>query len=176
LVAGLDQTDAAVIDIPKMVLPAMTEMVASHLRLLELMVMWRWDDSLRQTGCREAVRIDAPEMGYFAHIKSAWTARQMKSAVPSLEPILGSLIGALERHGLIDRNDSTAEALTKFSEASSRETERRNPVTRGNSQQRPPVISSLEAKRIAPEPSWSPTALGEQVLGYYDLAGDEIDV
>lgn len=174
LVAGLDQTDAAVIDIPKMVLPAMTEMVASHLRLLELMVMWRWDDSLRQTGYRGAVRIDAPETEHFAHIESAWTAWQMKSAVPSLEPILGSLIGALDRHGLVERNDLTAEALTKFSEASRRASDRRNPVIRGVSQQRPPVISSFEAERIAPKPSWSPTALGEKVLGYYDLATDEV--
>ena len=176
LVAGLDQTDAAEIDIPKMVLPAMTEMVAPHLRLLELMVMWRWDDSLIQTGYRGAVRIDAPETEHFAHIKSAWTAWQMKTAAPSLEPILGSLIGTLERHGLIDRNDLTAEALTKFSEASRRESDRRNSVNWDKRQQRLPVIGSFEAERIVPKPSWSPTTLGEQVLGYYDLASTKYDV
>jgi hypothetical protein len=38
--------------------------------------------------------------------------------------------------------------------------------------QQPPVINSIQARRIAPPPSWSPTALGEQVLGYYELAAE----
>ena len=91
----------------------------------------------------------------------------MKSAVPPLEPVLGSLIGALERHGLIEQNDSTAEALTKFSEAFERG---------GNPNQRPPKISSFQAKEIASPPSWSPTTLGEHVLGYYDLAAEAMTI
>jgi hypothetical protein len=42
----------------------------------------------------------------------------------------------------------------------------------GYVQQPPPAINSIEAARIAPTPSWSPTALGKQVLGYYELAGE----
>jgi hypothetical protein len=45
LAAGLVQAEDAMIDIPKMVLPAMTEMVAPHRQLLNLMIMSRWDRS-----------------------------------------------------------------------------------------------------------------------------------
>jgi hypothetical protein len=165
LAAGLIQAEDAVIDIPKMVLPAMTEMVAPHVQLLDLLVMCRWDGALRREGPVGARRIDAPHNEHLAHIKSEWTAEQMTAALPSLAPVLGSVIGALERHGLIEQNDSTAEALTEYSKA----------YARGHNNARPRVINSIEAERIAPLPSWSPTALGEQVLGYYDLAAEAIE-
>ncbi len=174
LAAGLVQAEDATIDIPKMVLPAMTEMVASHLQLLDLMVMCRWNGSVGARGGAE--RIDTPATGYLAHAKSEWTAGHMKTALPSLEPVLGSLIGAMERHGLIQQNDYTAKALTKFSEVFQKETNRTNPPGRkvglGQVQQQPPVINSMQAGQIAPPPAWSPTALGEQVLGYYELAAE----
>ena len=173
LAAGLIQAEDAVIDIPKMVLPAMTEMVASHLQLLDLLVMCRWDGSMAGHG---AQRIDTPGTAYLAHTKGEWTARQMKAALPSLEPVLGSLIGALERHGLIEQNDSTPEALTKFSELIRKETNRNSPPGRqvglGHVQQQPPVLNPIQAKQVAPPLSWSPTDLGEQVLGYYELAAE----
>jgi hypothetical protein len=164
LAAGLIQAEDAIIDIPKMVLPAMTEMVAPHVQLLDLLVMCRWDGSLQREGVRGPRRIDSPHDEYLAHIKSEWTAGQMSAAAPSLAPVLGSVIGALERHGLIKQNDSTAEALTKYSKA----IQRRPAKSRS-------VINSIEAERIAPPPSWSPTALGEQVLGYYELAAEGVD-
>lgn len=67
LAAGLVQADDATIDIPTMILPAMTQMVASHLQLLDLMVMCRWDNSVAGRG---AQRIDAPDTAHLAHIKS----------------------------------------------------------------------------------------------------------
>jgi hypothetical protein len=173
LAAGLIQAEDAVIDIPKMVLPAMTEMVASHLQLLDLLVMCRWDNSMAGHG---AERIDAPDQAYLAHQKSEWTIRQMNAALPSLEPVLGSLIAALERHGLIEQNDPTAEALTKFSETIRKETNRNNPPGRkvglGHVQQQPPVLNSIQASQVVPPRSWSPTELGKQVLGYYELAAE----
>jgi WhiB family transcriptional regulator, redox-sensing transcriptional regulator len=124
LAAGLVLAEDAVIDIPKMVMPAMTEMTAPHVQLLDLMVMCRWDSSVTRRG---AERIDNPATAHLAHIKSEWTAWEMKAALPSLEPVLGSVIGTLERRGLIERNDSTPGALTKFSEVIQQETNRRNP-------------------------------------------------
>ena len=86
------------------------------------------------------------------------------------------MIGALQRHGLIEQNDSTAEALTKFSETLRDETNRRNPPGRkvgfGHVQQPPPLINSIQAQQVAPPRSWSPTDLGKQVLGYYELAAE----
>jgi hypothetical protein len=171
LAAGLVQAEDATIDVPKMILPAMTQMVAPHLQLLDLMVMCRWDSSMAGRGVQ---RIDAPAMVHLANIKSEWTAWQMKAALPSLEPVLGSVIGTLARHGLIEQNDSTAEAFTKFSRVIQEETNRKNPPGRkvglGHVQQQPPVINSIQAQRVAQPPSWSPTDLGKQVLGYYEVA------
>lgn len=173
LAAGLIQSEDATIDIPKMVLPAMTAMVASHVQLLDLMVMCRWDGSVLERG---AERIDTPGREHLAHVKSDWSAWQIKAALPVLEPVLGSVIGALERYGLIEQNDSTAEALTKFSETFRDETNRVNPPGRkvglGYVQQQPPVLNPMLAQRMAPPPTWSPTDLGKQVLGYYELAAD----
>jgi hypothetical protein len=102
----------------------------------------------------------------------------MKAALPSLEPVLGSVIGTLERHGLIEQNDSTAEALIKFSQAIRDETNRKNPPGRkiglGHMQQQPPVLNFIQAQQVAPLQTWSPTDLGKQVLGYYELAGEMI--
>jgi hypothetical protein len=173
LAEGLVQAEDTAIDIPKMILPAMTQMVAPHLQLLDLMVMCRWDNSMAGRG---AQRIDAPATAHLAHIKSEWTARQMKAALTPLEPVLQSVIGTLERHGLIEQNDSTPEALTKFSQAIRDETARKNPPGRkvglGHIQQQPPVLNPIQAQRVAPPPSWSPTDLGKQVLGYYELAAE----
>jgi hypothetical protein len=165
LAAGLIQAEDTIIDIPKMVLPAMTDMVAPHVQLLDLLVMCRWDGALLREGPVGVRRIDAPGNEHLAHIKSKWTAGQMTAALPSLAPVLGSVIGVLDRHGLIEQNDSTAEALTKYSAE----------VRRRDVGRQPRAISSLDATRITPLPSWSPTALGEQVLGYYELAAAAID-
>jgi len=85
------------------------------------------------------------------------------------------VIGTLERHDLIERNDSTPGGLTKFSEVIQQETNGRNPPGRkvglGQVQQSPPVISSMQAEQIAPPPSWTPTDLGKQVLGFYEVTG-----
>jgi hypothetical protein len=167
LADGLIQADAAVVDIPKMVLPAMCEMCAPHVRLLDLLVMCRWDRLVTERG---ALRVDPTDNEH-----SEWTVLEMKAALPSLEPVLGSVLATLERYGLIEQNDSTAEALAKFSEALRTESDRNNPAASmglGNIRQYSPVIDSTLAQQIAPEPNWSPTALGEQVLGYYDLAAD----
>jgi len=100
----------------------------------------------------------------------------MKAALPSLEPILGSVIGALDRYGLVERNESTAEALTKYSEAMRRETSRQRSsgIRTGISNVRqpsPPALNPMQASRVVPAPTWSPTELGKQVLAFYELAG-----
>lgn len=172
LAAGYIQAEDSLIDIPKMVLPAMTEMIASHVQVLDLLVMCRWDRMVTRRG---VLRIDVPANAHLARIKSDWTAQEMKAALPSLGPVLGSVIGTLERYGLIERNDTTAETLAKFSEATRGEAARVNPPGRkvglGYVQTPPPVLDSITAQQIAPPPSWSPTELGRQVLAYYELAG-----
>lgn len=176
LAAGLIEGDDTTIDIPKMILPAMTEMVAPHLQLLDLLVMCRWNGLAGARRADRAKRIDDPATAYLANTKSVWTARQIEFVRPTLAPALSALIGTLERRGLIEQNDNTAEALTRYSETFRKESNRTNRPGRqvglGDMQNSPPAINSIQARGLAPERSWSPTTLGEQMLGYYELAAD----
>lgn len=156
LASGLLATDETVIDTEEFILAAVADMEASHLTLLELLV------------CREPRY--GPEGPYdveFARRPYStewyagdrrWTAEQIRHARPRLQPVLTSLIGTLTRHGLIAQNDNLPDALKKFEEAM------------GFS------MSSGASTRIPePPPSWSPTLLGEQVLGKFREAGIEPD-
>ena len=92
-----------------------------------------------------------------------------------LEPVLTSLIGTLRRHGLAEQFDDTPGVLAKFSEKM-REESSRSGMQAG---QRittesflPRTMSEMEALEVASAPRWSPTELGERILGYYDLAAE----
>jgi hypothetical protein len=165
--AGLIESDDALIDIPKMVLPAMTNMTASHVQLLDLLVMCRWNWSA--SGPRFE-RID--EKPGLERTKSEWSEAEIVGALPALKPVLGALMGGLVRYDLVRSNDSTSEALAKYSQAYKTEADRTNSrLGRARETFRSPRLGAMEVDRIVGETTWSPTALGKQVLGYYDLAG-----
>jgi hypothetical protein len=166
LAAGLIADDDTIIDVPTMVLPAMTEMRSPHVQMLELLVMYRW-----QSGPQ---RIDG-HRSYLANIPSEWTTQQIIQARPPIEPVFGAVTGTLDRYGLIRQNDQTGETLARYSEQLEKDFRRANrsnqsnrPLTKVNP---PRSIPEMRARDIPPEQTWSPTPLGEQVLKYYDQAG-----
>jgi hypothetical protein len=170
LADGLIHADDTIIDILKLVLPAMTEMTASQVQLLDVMIMSRpqWDGRVTR-----AERIE--DRPWLAETKTTWSAREITAVLPNLEPVLLALIAGLERRGLIEQNDVTAEALARYSENFRNETNRTNPPGPRTSQPQrtqfaPPALHPIQAQRLTPPQSWSPTRLGEQVLGYYELA------
>ena len=82
--------------------------------------------------------------------RRSWTARATIQHRPQLRPVLSSVVGTLVRHGLAEQTDRTPEAMQQLV------TDLGMQVTPG-------------ARRI--ERSWTPTELGERVLGYYLEAG-----
>ena len=98
-------------------------------------------------------------------------ARQIVAARPQLRPVLTSLLGTLQRHGLAAENDSTPEALEQFGKVMTQQVNRQAGQNQRGRQARPPT--RRETAAYLPGPSWSPTELGETILDYYRLAGEE---
>src|SRR5262249_6512474 len=104
-----------------------------------------------------------------------WTEYQIGEVRPTLRPVVVSLMATLQRHGLAVQNDDTPAVLAKYSEAMRAEAARglSGRDQRGN--QLLPRLLAVKAQQFTPPPSWSPTELGERVLGYYRLAASEFD-
>jgi hypothetical protein len=180
LAAGLIATDDTMIDVEQMALGAMADMDAMHVSALELLVCWMPPS---HTGSREKRKYEGPP----AHPAEVppnldpgarmWNTGQICTVRPQLCPVLTSLLGTLERHGLVVENDNTIKALEIFlPEGSSKEVAEPTFPSEGD-QPRPPAkslgFSRFDLMRIFGVPTWSPTELGERVLGYYRLAATE---
>jgi hypothetical protein len=159
------------VNVADLVIPAMTDMERPHLNLLDLLIHWEPE----QTGPEEwrATPYTKPARPT-PRGRLPWTLPRIVSVRPALEPVLSSLIGTLERHGLAVQNDNVAEAIENYSRANEEDIKRR--TRRGGAGQpnvpaAPRPLSRLHILGgIVPEESWSPTPLGERVLDYYRLA------
>ena len=156
LAAGLREPDDG-LNIPRLVLPVMTELTQEHALLLNLLVMAR----TRSGGRSEPQWVeDHPEL---ADTRSEWPAGSIKAALPDLEPVLPALIGTLETHGLIERADELVDALDKFAGQVEQTLYRRPQMSQR--------ILRNDIDQSVPPPTWSPTDLGKQVIGFYEIAG-----
>jgi hypothetical protein len=177
LAAGLIATDDAMVDVEQMALGAMADMEALHVSLLELLACWVPGNPARRG---EKMRKYEGPPAHPAQVPNwepgtrRWNTLQMYAARPQLRPVLTSLIGTLERHGLVVENDNTIQALENFSEASAEGAERtlRGGEGRPTTPVMPTGFSRFDLMRIAATPTWSPTELGERVLSYYRLAAE----
>jgi hypothetical protein len=177
LAAGLIAEDEAKIDEQQLALSAMADMERPHVNLLDLLVnrVPEWTGPV-SWAAEPYARPSAP-LGWQVG-QRRWTVLQIVSARPSLSPVVTSLLGTLQRHGLAVQNDNTAEAIENYSKFTAEDIERR---TRRGGGGMPPIpaapkkLTPSDRMRIAPETSWSPTELGERVLGYYRLAAAEFD-
>lgn len=164
--AGLLAKDKPQLDIRLRALGIMEGLDEAHVRLLDLLVRYEPDvqryppeDGIGRE--REKTRA-VPVQGRSHHFSGAeivnrkWTWRQIRSIMPEMEPVLASLLGELRESGLIAANDTapdtTAAALRQL-HGQLKNAEKRKP-------------------RLA-TPSWSPTELGEKILGFYAEAGTE---
>jgi hypothetical protein len=158
LAAGLIASDEAEVDIQQQALVAMADLERLHVILLELLVKYEPDwthegiaATLHRVPSYQNLylggdRPDNPKMWSIGGRK--WTARQICAARPQLRPVLTTLLGTLQRHGLAAENDSAPGVLKQ-------------------------LITLQETTVRNVEPSWSPTELGEKILDYYRLAGEE---
>ncbi|MGO8892198.1 MAG: hypothetical protein ACLP8X_00245 [Streptosporangiaceae bacterium] len=178
LASGLLADDGAKIDTEQMIIAAVADIEGPQLAMLELLVAWRRGESLGDPLISGP--LDLPNEsrsrtldGSWSVAWRVWSRELIAYARPSLSPLAPSLLGTLQRHGLVVQNDNAGEAIEeyakayerKFSEAIGHGVDRR--VTR--------VPKVLNPARLVPEPTWSPTELGEQVFLRFRDAGTQLD-
>jgi hypothetical protein len=179
--AGLLAKDKPALNIRLRVLGIMQGLDELHVGLLELLV--RYEPEVRQreyvaiphrfpsyqNGFMGGDRPDNPKDWTAGRRK--WGAAQIIAARPHLGLVLGSLLGELTVSGLVQANDTTHETTKRLSEDMAKQVNRQGGrMQRGRSMK--PL--TLQATAIpGPETSWSPTELGEKVLGFYAEAGTE---
>ena len=173
LAEGLTAADEDQVDLQQQALAAMADLERLHIVLLELLVRYEPDVPRGNMAALHTVpsyvsmhagsRPGDPKVWSIGWRK--WTARQVCIARPQLSSVLPLLFGTLRRHGLATENDDSAKALEQLGKDLVLQVNRR-------AQQNKPVIFQETTIRSA-EPNWSPTELGETILGYYQLAGEE---
>jgi hypothetical protein len=180
LASGLLAEDEAQIDTEQMIIAAIADIEAPQLSLLEFLV--RWEPG--QTIGRPPVDgpLDIPAYSHVLardgrwHVRNrAWTIRQIASNRPRLAPVAPSLLGTLQRHGLAVQNDNTSEAIERHQKEleSAIGRQYRQDSHRGVFSPRG-VPRVMSAGNLVPEPTWSPTELGEKVYLRFRDAGTQL--
>lgn len=181
LAAGLIATDETEVNVQDQALAAMADLERLHVILLELLVKYEPDwtnDSIVATPHRVPSyqnvflggdRPDNPKVWSIGGRK--WPDHRIVAVRPQLRPVLTSLLGTLQRHGLVAENDSAPEGLEQLSKDLVQQVNRQAGQTQRGRQAKPVTLRETKV-RIAGS-SWSPTELGETILDYYRLAGEE---
>ncbi len=179
LASGLLADDNAKIDAEQMIIAAITDIEGPQLALLEFLVCWesgRYADSAPIDG-----PLDIPEYshgwsdGRWRADRRAWTIRGIAYARPNLAPITPSLLGTLQRHGLIVQSDNTSEAIERYQGALEKAIGQQYARDGRGGAFRPSGVPKVNrAGDLAPDPTWSPTELGEQVFLRFRDAGAEL--
>lgn len=180
LAAGLLAEDDATIDTEQMIIAAIADIEGPHLAMLELLVAWR-----PGRGFAEPLiygPLDLPKDSHDRPFDDSWNAagrdwprELIAHARPNLDPLAPSLLGTLQRHGLVVQNqntDETIEQLQRKLESAFRELYEHS---RDGGGYRPTGAPKLSAARdVTQEPTWSPTELGEQVYLRFLDAGTNV--
>ena len=187
LAAGLIATDETEVDVQQQALAAMTDMERLHIVLLELLVKYEPDsefdpDRQRRRLVATPHRVpsyqgtfiggDGPDNPKVWSVgRRIWSLSEIAAVRPQLRPVLGSLLGTLQRHGLASEDDGARGELKQLTEGLVKQVNQHaGQIQRGR--QSGPVTLRDPALR-AVEPRWTPTELGETILDYYRLAGEE---
>jgi hypothetical protein len=181
LASGLLADDNAKIDTEQMIIAAITDIEGPQLALLELLVCWR--QGLTLADPLISGPLDLPEEsrsqtadGSWDVIWRDWSRELIAHARPNLVPIAPSLLGTLQRHGLVVQNDNTGETIQRFQgklESALKQQYAQDNQAGGG--YRPRGALRLSAARdMVREPTWSPTELGEQVFLRFRDAGTEL--
>jgi hypothetical protein len=126
LAAGLIASDEAEVDAQQQALVAMADLERLHIVLLELLVRYEADwtyEGIRAVPHRVPSyhpRYLGPEgldnPPFWTIGRRKWTASAICAARAQLRPVLTTLFGTLERHGLAAQNDTAPEVLKQLSE------------------------------------------------------------
>ena len=87
-----------------------------------------------------------------------------------------SLLGTLQRHGLVVQNDKTGEAIEKYAQEFEKKLGDQYRREGRAGAFRPSSVPRVNnPAKLAPEPTWSPTELGEQVFLRFHEAGTKLE-
>ena len=179
LASGLLADDHAKIDTEQMIIAAITDIEGPQLAMLELVV--RWEPGRRVGGPPIEGPLDVPAFFQSRHDGSwqvhgrKWNTRQVAFARLNLAPIAPSLLGTLQRHGLVVQNDNTSEAIERYQGALEKAIGQQYARDGRAGAFRPSGVPKVNrAGDLAPEPTWSPTELGEQVFLRFRDAGTDL--
>jgi hypothetical protein len=156
-------TDGARIDTEPLIMAALADIEFPQASLLELLVC-HWPMTDKDELVADAYT--APSGASWEAGQRIWPPGDIAHARPMLLPVLPSLLGTLQRHGLVAQSDSPGDPFGR---------------TGRTMQQR--FLSDLASKQgsgalgavagYAPAGSWLPTELGQEVLNTLLEAGAE---
>lgn len=124
LASGLLAADDAQIDSEQLIMAAIADMEAPHLALLDLLVAWR-PPRRHAEGITEMMRINNLDATQSQPFEPKWANRDkwhvwaIQKYRPRFIPVLSSLVGTFQRHGLADNvvdADGPAVASTELGE------------------------------------------------------------
>jgi hypothetical protein len=180
LASGLLAEDVAQIDAEQLIVAALADIEAPHLSLLEFLVCWEPGPDVSRPLIGGP--LDIPFYSYRFSKGSVWevqnrtwTIRQIGLARPRLAPVVPSLLGTLQRHGLAVQNDNTGEAIDRYQRELESAIGRQHARDRRTGASRASGVPRVTGTRsLAPDPTWSPTELGEKVFIRFRDAGTEL--
>ena len=180
LESGLLAEDNAKVDTEQMIIAAITDIEGPQLAMLEFLV--RWEPRRYAGGPPVEGPLDIPEYSYNRSYDGSWQVHerewsneQIAYARPNLAPITPSLLGTLQRHGLVMQNDNTGDAIERYSKEFEKKLgEQYRQQTRDGAFRPRGVPQLVNPGRLVPKPTWSPTELGEQVFLRFRDAGTEL--
>ena len=106
--------------------------------------------------------------------RRVWTTRAISIVMPEIEQVLPSLLGELRESGLAQENDTAPQGIEQLGKKVLEQVNRQAGQMKRGQQMKPIATSSVMPNmRQLSEPTWSPTELGEKVLGFYAEAGAE---
>jgi hypothetical protein len=182
--AGLLAKDKPVLDIRLRVLGIMQDLDEMHVRLLDLLV--KYEPEYRHDGLKAIPqrfpsyvnrqgggdRPDNPKVWSVG--RRVWATRAISIAIPEMEQVLPSLLGELRESGLAQENDNAPQGIEQLGKKVLEQLNRQAGQVRSGQRTQPIVLSSVMPNMSQlSEPTWSPTALGEKILGFYAEAGTE---
>lgn len=180
--AGLLAKDKPDLNIRLRVLGLMQGLDEMHVSLLELLV--RYEPDVRHDGpVAIPHRFPSYQNRYFAAAdgpgnpkfwsagRRQWMTERISAVRPELQLVLGSLLGDLRVRGLAEENDTAPAVAKRLGEEMAKQVNRQGSQMQNGKRMKP---VTLQAPAVpGPEPTWSPTELGEKVLGFYAEAGAE---
>jgi hypothetical protein len=177
LAAGLIVSDDQ-LNVPQFALDAMTDLGRLHVSLLELLVRYEPevvsvpedDGGVPLDDVVPRPYGDGPSRTAWVVGGRIWTELAIFAVRPQQRPVLMSVTGTLVRHGLAVQADKTLDELGEFGHLEWQIHKRAilEAYDREDSSKAAALNSTTPTVR-----SWSPTELGEQVLGFYEEAGTE---